>query len=92
MTEVKDDTGAISRAPVLDATVSSPDTRSEGVREFLDTCFVMMPFGIWNDVYYKEIYVPAIKEAGFEPIRGDEIFSSGSFVEQIWEQIAKSKV
>jgi len=62
------------------------------VREFLDSCFVMMPFGQWFDRYYAEIYVPAIKEAGFEPVRADELFSTGSVVEQIWEQIEKSKI
>lgn len=62
------------------------------VREFLDTCFVMMPFGAWFDIYYQDIYVPAIREAGFEPIRADELFSTGSVVEQIWEQIQKAKV
>ena len=61
-------------------------------REFLDTCFVMMPFGEWFDRYYQEIYVPAIKEAGFEPVRGDELFNTGSVVEQIWEQIEKAKL
>ena len=40
----------------------------------------------------KEVYIPAIKEAGFEPVRADELFSSGSVVEQIWEQIDKAKV
>lgn len=92
VSEIKDASGEVSRAQVLDATVAGSEKRDEGVREFLDTCFVMMPFGQWNDIYYKEVYVPAIKEAGFEPIRGDEIFSSGSVVEQIWEQIDKSKV
>lgn len=62
------------------------------VREFLDTCFVMMPFGAWFDRYYQEIYVPAIKEAGFEPVRADELFTTGSVVEQIWEQIEKAKL
>lgn len=61
-------------------------------REFLDSCFVMMPFGHWFDIYYHKIYVPAINEAGFEPIRGDELFTTGSVVEQIWEQIEKSTV
>jgi hypothetical protein len=61
-------------------------------REFLDTCFVMMPFGSWFDRYYQEIYVPAIKEAGLEPVRADELFSTGSVVEQIWEQIGKARV
>lgn len=62
------------------------------VREFLDTCFVMMPFGDWFNRYYQEIYTPAIREAGFEPLRGDELFSTGSVVEQIWEQVTKSTV
>jgi len=62
------------------------------VREFLDTCFVMMPFGEWFDRYYQDVYVPAIKEAGFEPVRADELFTTGSVVEQIWEQIEKSKL
>jgi len=92
VSEVKDEGGAVTLAQVVDAAVSSLDKREEGVREFLDTCFVMMPFGQWNDVYYKEIYISAIKEAGFEPVRGDEMFSSGSVVEQIWEQIDKAKV
>ena len=51
-----------------------------------------MPFGEWFDRYYQEIYVPAIKEAGFEPVRADELFTTGSVVEQIWEQIEKSKL
>jgi hypothetical protein len=73
--------------------VPSPSISGEPrVREFLDTCFVMMPFGEWFDRYYQEIYVPAIKEAGFEPIRADELFSTGSVVEQIWDQIEKSKL
>jgi hypothetical protein len=62
------------------------------IREFLDTCFVMMPFGEWMDRYYAEIYSPAIKEAGFEPVRADQLFSTGSVVEQIWEQVEKSTV
>lgn len=61
-------------------------------REFLDTCFVMMPFGQWPDLYYKDIYIPAVKSAGFEPVRADELFHTGSVVEQIWEQIEKARV
>lgn len=73
--------------------VPSPVVSKEPrVREFLDTCFVMMPFGAWFDRYYAEIYVPAIKEAGFEPVRADELFTTGSVVEQIWEQIEKAKL
>lgn len=71
--------------------IPSPTLSKEPrIREFLDTCFVMMPFGSWFDRYYQEIYVPAIKEAGFEPVRADELFTTGSVVEQIWEQIEKA--
>ncbi|MCX6599960.1 MAG: hypothetical protein NT025_00130, partial [bacterium] len=66
--------------------------RSPHIREYLDSCFVMMPFGGWFDTYYQDVYVPAIKEAGFEPVRADELFSSGGVVEQIWEQIRKAKL
>jgi hypothetical protein len=71
---------------------TAPAIRETRVREFLDTCFVMMPFGDWFDRYYQEIYVPAIQEAGFEPVRADELFSTGSVMEQIWEQIEKAKL
>ncbi len=65
---------------------------SEKARTFLDTCFVMMPFGTWQDTYYKDIFSPAIKEAGMEPLRADELFSTGTVIEQIWEQITKAKI
>jgi hypothetical protein len=95
--------GSFDAAPAVCPSATSPADTSGGetevrapkparVREFLDTCFVMMPFGDWFDRYYQEIYVPAIKEAGFEPVRADELFTTGSVVEQIWEQIQKSSV
>ena len=36
--------------------------------------------------------MPAIKEAGFEPVRADELFTTGSVMEQIWDQIEKAKL
>ncbi len=80
-----------SEGLVQPAKVIGGDEKAGG-RTFLDTCFVMMPFGQWFDTYYKEIYVPAIKDAGMEPVRADELFSTGSVIEQIWEQIEKSKI
>jgi hypothetical protein len=61
-------------------------------REFLDTCFVLMPFGDWFDVYFNQIYIQSCKDAGLEPIRADGLFTSGSVMEQIWEQIKRAKV
>jgi len=62
------------------------------VRQFLDTCFVLMPFGGWYDRYYEDVYKPAIRDAGFEPVRADDLFHTGSVMEQIWEQVRKAKV
>jgi hypothetical protein len=86
---VADGAGTTTPAEKVPSPTISKEPR---VREFLDTCFVMMPFGAWFDRYYLEIYVPAIREAGFEPVRADELFTTGSVVEQIWEQITKSKL
>jgi len=84
------DAGAQSIFPEKNARLFlSKEPRS---REFLATCFVMMPFGEWFDKYYQDIYSPAIKEAGFEPVRADELFTTGSVVEQIWEQIEKAEL
>jgi hypothetical protein len=85
--------GDVPRGTTPPEKVPTPTvSREPRVREFLDTCFVMMPFGEWFDRYYQEIYVPAIKEAGFEPVRADELFTTGSVVEQIWDQIEKAKL
>lgn len=65
---------------------------STEARTYLDTCFVMMPFGPWLDTYYKDVFSPAIKDAGMEPVRADELFSTGTVIEQIWEQIQKAKI
>ena len=79
---------------VADEMINNPINQNTAtrVRQFLDTCFVMMPFDEWHNRYYKDIYIHAIKDAGFEPIRADELFHTGSVVEQIWEQISKSKI
>ncbi len=71
--------------------VPARDDTASG-RQFLDTCFVMMPFGQWVDVCYRDVFVPAIREAGMEAVRADELFSTGSVIEQIWEQISRAKV
>lgn len=73
--------------------VPSPTIAAEPrIREHLDTCFVIMPFGSWFDRYYQEIYAPAIRDAGYEPVRADELFTTGSVVEQIWDQIERARL
>ena len=88
----------VTRAPTIETDLRANEPELPGGedeisgRQFLDTCFVMMPFGTWMDIYYRDIFVPAIKDAGLEPVRADELFSTGSVIEQIWEQISRAKV
>ncbi len=61
LSEAKDAQAGATVAATPPKKVPSPIVSKEPrVREFLDTCFVMMPFGEWFDRYYAEIYVPAI--------------------------------
>jgi len=75
-----------------EASAAPITTQPTEARKFLDTCFVLMPFGDWFDRYYKEIYSAAIKDAGFEPMRADGIFNTGAVMEQIWTQINDADV
>lgn len=92
LSTIADEGASPDNGSVSTPTVASDIDRAEGVREFLDTCFILMPFGSWFDRYFKEIYVPATKEAGFEPLRADGLFSAGAVMEQVWGQIRKAKV
>lgn len=58
----------------------------------LNTCFVIMPFRGYYDGYYREIYIPAIQDAGLSALRGDSIFRPGSIVQQIWDFTKQAKV
>lgn len=58
-----------------------------------DSCFVMMPFASPHGEYYKQIFEPAIRKAGLNPLRADaEIFGTGKIIDQIWRGITNSKV
>nr|VFJ56215.1 MAG: TIR domain-containing protein [Candidatus Kentron sp. FM]VFJ59002.1 MAG: TIR domain-containing protein [Candidatus Kentron sp. FM]VFK11939.1 MAG: TIR domain-containing protein [Candidatus Kentron sp. FM] len=67
-------------------TPSLPDPRER------DTCFVLMQINEIFDEYYREVYAPAIIDAGFKPMRAQGLFGTGTVMEQIWEQIHKANV
>ncbi len=57
-----------------------------------DTCFVITPFGLPFDRYYKNIFVPAIEEAGLRPVRGDSIFLPSAIMQDIWRLLSDAKI
>ncbi len=56
------------------------------------TCFVITPFGDWNDTYYSEIYKPAISKAGLEATRSDDLYRPSQIVQDIWSYTKSAKV
>jgi hypothetical protein len=57
-----------------------------------DTCFVICPFGGWHDAYHQEIFCAAIRAAGLEPSRADDLFRSSNIVHDTWRLISSSRV
>lgn len=55
-------------------------------------CFVIMPFGGWFNKYYRDIYKPAITDAGLEPKRADDLYRPSPIVKDIWQFTKTSKV
>jgi nucleoside 2-deoxyribosyltransferase len=54
-----------------------------------ESCFVIMPFGGHWDEYYRQIYHPAILDAGIQPVRADDSFGAGSMLKDIVEILSK---
>jgi hypothetical protein len=57
-----------------------------------ERCFVVCPFGEPFDEYYKEIYRPAIVDAGLVSLRADEVFSPGIFMRDVVNGILTSAI
>ena len=50
-------------------------------------CFVVMPFGGLFDDIYQQIYTPAIREMGLEPLRADDIYDNQPIIQDILQSI-----
>lgn len=57
-----------------------------------DICFVICPFGGWNDRYYEDVYSPAVEGAGLRPRRADDLYRPSAIVHDIWALVKKSRV
>ena len=57
-----------------------------------EVCFVISPFGGWNDRYAQEIFYPAVRDAGLEPLRADDIYGPSPIVADIWQSVRKARV
>jgi len=56
------------------------------------TCFVIMPMGDWYDDYYSYIYCPAIRAAGLDPYRADDLYRPSAIINDIWKYTRASEI
>jgi hypothetical protein len=68
---------------------SSSESKGRSEREI---CFVIAPFGGWNDRYYEDVYCPAVEGAGLQPKRADDLYRPSAIVHDIWAFVKRSKV
>ncbi len=69
-----------------------PKSAAAKVPSVQDICFTIMPFGGWLDDYYVSIYSPAIRAAGMEPHRADDLFRPSTIVKDIWAYTRKARL
>lgn len=75
----------------IDETSRAPDA-STLLSSSSNLCFVLMPFDKPFDDVYRLIIAPAVREAGLEVMRADQIFTPGSIMEQIRSAIQQSRL
>lgn len=64
-------------------------------RSFLleeNLCFVLMPFEEPYTQIYEKIIKPSVEAEGFKIVKSDDIFSTKSVIEDIWENINKASL
>lgn len=64
-------------------------------RSFLkedNLCFVLMPFEAPYTEIYEKLIKPTVEKEGFECKKSDDIFSTQSVIEDIWEKINKASL
>ena len=62
------------------------------IKNPIEICFTIMPFGGWFDKYYEDIYCPAIKNTGLVPKRADDLYRPSNIVSDIWDYTKNAKI
>jgi len=58
----------------------------------INNCFVVMPFASMFEREYTRVIKPAVESLGLECLRGDEIYSEQSIIQDIWKSLRSSRV
>lgn len=79
--------GDVNTLPATETLVKKNNNQNE---EHRPVCFVIMPYGKWHDRYYQEIYISAIRAAGYQPERADDIFGPQEVMRDVWNSTKKA--
>ena len=72
-------------------TVAKIEKGNFDIRVDYPEVFVVMPFSeSWSDDVFMKMFKPGIKDAGFEPKRGDSIVRVGDLNTNIWKRITQA--
>ncbi len=85
-------TAPVAKRPATKRSETKRRTAKRSASANGGVCFVMSSFGGWSDSYYNDIFAPAVRAAGLEPHRADDLFHPGVIVKDIWEYVKKSRV
>ena len=72
--------------------VCKPIFKSRNFKTDKEICFVLMPFRANFERLYKDHIKPTIEKFGFEVIKANDLFTTSPIIEDIWEQINKSRL
>ncbi|HLE75249.1 MAG TPA: hypothetical protein VI864_04300 [Candidatus Bathyarchaeia archaeon] len=72
--------------------VCKPIFKSRNFKTAKQTCFVLMPFRPNFERLYKDHIKPTIEKVGYETLKANDLYTTSPIIEDIWEQINKSKL
>jgi hypothetical protein len=70
----------------------NPIFKSRNFKTKRTTCFVLMPFRPNFERLYKDHIKPTLEKVGYEVLKANDLYTTSPIIEDIWEQINKSKL
>ena len=80
------------KATAKKAAAKKATTTPAGASDAAGSCFVIMPFGPYFDLYFTEIFKPGIDGAGLQATRADDLYRPSAITHDIWDSIQTCKV
>jgi hypothetical protein len=84
----RDFAAGIERVEVLNHAITPP----KDIVVDATLAFVLMPFSPDMDPIYEDVLIPVLRKLALRPVRADEIFNNRQIMDDIWDNIERSRV